>query len=249
MSTDTISQILVLFTGALCLFIAAQLGRRKLDRANDLRAWNAFRIWWLGLGLSTAGGALRMLFALQGVESLNVYMWLGVINTALTCLALWGLLFYLVYLYTGNSGLALPLGIFYLLLFTGLAIYTFGFLHPTGVVLEAGTATVQYETEASPLYQLIVGLLVLLPQLLAGLAYFSFYFRVRERVQKYRVLMVSIAIFAWFGLPLVVYFAGLTTQAWWPITSQVIALLAVLAIYWAYYPPQFIQQRFKVASI
>lgn len=249
MNAQTISQILVIFTGALCLFIAAQLGHRKIERQDDQLAWNAFRIWWLGLGLSTAVGALRTLLALQGVDVLAVYIWISIANTLLICFALWGLLFYLLYLYTGNRNLARPLGIFYLVFFVTLLIYSFWFLHPTGVLLEGGTATVQYETEPAFIYQLVLGLLVLLPQLVASLVYFSFYFRVRERVQKYRILMVSVSILAWFGLPLVAFFLGLSSQDWWVIVNRVIALVAVIAIYWAYYPPRFIQQQLQVASI
>lgn len=243
-------QGLVIVTGVFCLFIAAQLGKRVV-KGDDKLAWSAFRVWWLGIGLSTALGAVKTLMILSAVDNALAYVWLGYISTAVICVALWGLLFYLLFLYTGNKGLALPLGVFYLLVFAGLVVYSFFVLKPTGVVLDASavTATIQYEQEANPLYVPILALLVLLPQILGSLAYFSFYFRVRERVQKYRVLLVSVSILVWFGIPLLALPLDLSGLPWWSLATRIIGLAAVLAIYWAYYPPKFIQRRFRVSSI
>jgi hypothetical protein len=231
------------------LFIAAQLGKRKLTDESDRLAWTAFRVWWLGLGLTTAFGALRTLMAFAGIDSLSVYVWHGLINTLILCAALWGLLFYLLYLYTGNRSWGVPLAGFYVVFFIALVIYSFAILQPQGVTLEAGTATVQYAVEASPAYQMAIVLIVLLPQILTSLAYFSIFFRLRERVQKYRVILVSVSVLVWFGSPLLALALSISEAPWWMMISRVIGLLAVFAIYWAYYPPQFIQRRFGVASI
>lgn len=244
-----LDQGFVLLTGALCLFIAYQLGKRKLKDDADRLAWSAFRIWWLGLGITTALGALRALLAFARVDSLLVYVWLDLVSTLVLCAALWGLLFYLLFLYTGRRSWAWPLAALYAIFFVALVIYSFFALRPVGVVLDAGAATVRYAAQASPVYQVIVGLMVLLPQLLASLAYFSLFFRLRDRVQRYRVLLVSLSILVWFGSPLLALGLSLSAAPWWTLASRVIGLLAVLVIYWAYYPPTFIQRRFGVVSI
>jgi hypothetical protein len=249
MSQQLILQVLSILTGLFCLFIAARLGRRKFESRDDQFAWTAFRIWWLGIGISTALGALRALMVASGVQSLAPYMAQSLVNTAILIVAFWGLLFYLIYLYVGRRSWAIPLGVFYALFFIGLLAYTFVVLQPTGVTIADGAATVTNANQPDPIYAIVTILLLLAPPIIAALVYFSLYFRVRENQQKYRVLLVSVSILVWFGSPLIGWALGATSADWWTYASRVIGLLAVLVIYWAYYPPQFIQQRFKVASI
>lgn len=247
--TQIANQILVIFTAALCLFIAVQLGKRKLDNEGDRLAWLAFRIWWIGLGLTTAFGSVRVLMVMAKVDSLDTYVWHGLLNTLVLCAALWGLLYYLLYLYTGSRRWALPIGVFYIFFYIGLVLYSLFVLQPQGVTLEGGVATVQYATEPTLVYSVILISLVIVPQLLATLAYFSLYFRLRDRVQKYRVLLVSISILVWFGSPFIAFGLGVSQLPWWMWVSRFITLAAVVVIYWAYYPPIFIQRRFGVESI
>jgi hypothetical protein len=91
--------------------------------------------------------------------------------------------------------------------------------------------------------------LVIAPQILATLAYFSLYFRLQDRAQKYRVLLVSISILVWFGSPVLAFGLGVSQLPWWMWVSRLLTLAAVVVIYWAYYPPTFIQRRFGVESI
>lgn len=247
--TMLITQIIILTTGAFCLYIAAQLGRRQPAESDDRLAWLAFRVWWLAIGLSTALGAVRTLMALFAVDSLAAYSILTLVLTLVLCAALWGLLYYLVYLYTGNRSWVWPLAGFYGLIFLGLISYLFLVLRPIGVSLDNGAASMQYANDAPDLYGLIVVLVILLPQLLAALAYLSLYFRLHERTQKYRILLVSLSILIWFASPLVGLGLGISNFPWWDLLSRIIGLAAVLLIYAAYYPPKFIQRRFGVAGI
>jgi hypothetical protein len=237
-----------LLTALVCFFIAGHLGSRKLTDEDDRWAWTAFRVWWWGLGATTLISLLNAVLPVFGMSNLAVYVALAQLNILVICVALWGLLFYLVYLYTGKRNLAVPIAIFYLIVFVFLVAYVFT-LQPVGFAVEDGRAVVQYANEVSPAYTLALTLILLLPQLLASLGYFSFFFRVRERAQKYRVLLVSISVFVWFGSPLLASLLSLSNLSWWPLASRLITLLAAIAIYWAYYPPQFIQSRLRVQSI
>lgn len=241
-------ETLRVITAILCFFIAARLGKRKLANKTDQLAWLAFRVWWWGLGVTTLISLLNVVLPVLGVSSLAVYVSLAQLNILVICVALWGLLFYLVYLFTGKRNLAWPIAIFYLLVFILLVAYVV-WLQPVGLAFGEGRATVEYEKELSPAYALALISVILLPQLVAGLAYFTFYFRVRERAQKYRVLLVSISIFVWFGSPLLATMLKLNDLSWWPLASRLITLLAALAIFWAYYPPMFIQKRLHVEPI
>ena len=237
-----------LLTSILCFYISAQLRGRQLSEPEDRLAWNAFRVWWAGLGLTTMISLFNAILPLLGILNLTVYVALAQVNILVICIALWGLLSYLVFLFTGKANARRYLAIFYFLFFIALAVYAIS-LQPSGVELEEGVATIQYDGQVSPAYILVLSVFLLAPQLLASFAYFSFYFRVRERTQKYRVLLVSVSIFVWFSSPLLARALSLSEQDWWPLASSSITLIAAIVIYWAYYPPKFLQERLRVASV
>ncbi len=245
----TLNLALVILTGLLCLYFAYKLGSRELKNESDRLAWQALRVWWFFLGLSTLVTPVRTLLVNANVQDLNIYLWLGLANTAALCAALWGLLFYLIYLYTGNRKWALPLGVFYLLFFLGLVYYSIFVMQPTGVTMANGTATLTYANQASPLFGIATILLLLAPQILAALFYFSLFFRLKDRAPKMRVLLVSVPLVIWFASPLIGLLLGASTAPWWAITSRLIALAAVVVIYWAYYPPRVLQNWMGVASV
>jgi hypothetical protein len=66
---------------------------------------------------------------------------------------------------------------------------------------------------------------------------------------------VSLGIFLIFGLayivPLILFPFGIRTGeiSWWPYAIRVIGLLALSIIYFAYFPPEFIQKRLKVTTV
>jgi len=244
-----LTQTIILVTGGLCFYIGAQLGKRQPTEAGDRLAWTAFRVWWLALGLNVALDAVNDSLGLLGVDSLVFHLILSISTTMLLCIALWGLLCYLIYLFTGNPNWAWPLAGFYGLVFVSLIAYLFLVLRPVGMFNENGVTSLQYANDAPELSILIIALFILLPQILAALAYFSLFFRLKDQSQKYRVLLVSISILVWFGSPLIALGLGLSDLPWWVLASRLLGLAAVIVIYWAYYPPQFIQRRFRVASI
>ncbi|MGH2582303.1 MAG: hypothetical protein ACRDFQ_05345 [Anaerolineales bacterium] len=249
MSSDVlIQEALRVLTSILCFFIAVQLGGRELTEPGDRLAWKAFRIWWAGLGVTTFISVLNAILPLLGITQLAVYLAITQLNILVLCIALWGLLSYLIYLYTGKVNWTRYLAVFYFLFFLALVFYILS-QEPTSVVVEGGVASIRYARELGPAYILALTLVLLVPELLASLAYFSFYFRVKERTQKYRVLLVSASIFVWFSSPLVAQVLDISDLDWWQLASRLITLSAALVIYWAYYPPKFLQERLQVAPI
>ena len=91
--------------------------------------------------------------------------------------------------------------------------------------------------------------LLLLPQIIGGFAYFTLYFRVTETTQKYRILLVSWSIIIWFLSPLAALAGGLAEQDWWQLASRLIGLAAALTILIAYLPPRWLKQRYGIISL
>src|SRR3989304_10049311 len=123
--TARFTQIVILATGSLCLYIAFQLGKRQLTDSDDRLAWSAFRIWWLALGVNIALGTVETWMALSDINNLTAHIILTLLSPLVLCVALWGLLYYLVYLFTGNRFWARPLAGFFGLVFLGVGGFLF----------------------------------------------------------------------------------------------------------------------------
>ena len=95
----------------------------------------------------------------------------------------------------------------------------------------------------------LIVILLIFPQVIAGIAYFTLYFSVKEVTQKYRVAVVSGSIIIWFLSAFIASISGLSQYDWWQIASRLIGLGATLAILMAYRPIPWIKQRLGVESI
>jgi hypothetical protein len=170
------------------------------------------------------------------------------VNALALCIALWGLLYYLFYLFTGNSRYFGPLLVFYAVYYV-LLIYYITASVPNNVEVGRWRAAVVYSQPLRGPFFVIIIALLLLPQVLGGLAYFTVFFRVTETTQRYRVLLVSWSIIIWFLSPLLALIGGVGETDAWQVLSRLIGLAAGLTILAAYLPPRWVKLRLGVLSI
>jgi hypothetical protein len=162
--------------------------------------------------------------------------------------ALYGLMFYLLYLFTGNRNLLTPLSVFYIAYYAFL-VYYIQASQPISVAVKRWSATLVYGNELrGPLF-LIAFILLLFPQIIGSLAYFILYFRVKSATQRYRILLVSWSIIIWFLSAFLAGISGFSRYDWWQVMSRLIGLGAATAILLAYQPPSWVKQRFGVTSL
>jgi hypothetical protein len=210
-----------------------------------------FATWWYGLaGAALVSGTLNFMAA-AGYTDLNLWLTFGLFSLLLICAALGGLLYYLIYLYTGSRKAIVPLALFYLGLYLAL-MYLVNLNTPTHVEVGRWTAQVKYDKEFDPLYGYLFIVLLLVPQLVAAVAYFSLYFRTGDRTQRYRIAMVSGSIIVWFGSSLLVGFLGgrdASQSDAWQVASRILSLMATLAILVAYRPPKVWRQRYGLRGV
>lgn len=228
--------------------VGARLGARKVSAESQLAA-TMFATWWFGLALVTATGGLQSIAGALGLVDLPVYLTLTLVNLLVLCVALLGLVYYLVYLFTGKRKALYPLAAFYLFYFA-LLLYFVLQSQPTGVDVKRWNVTLHYANQVTsgPLFVAVVAGL-LLPQILGALAYFTLYFRVQERALRFRILVVSWSIILWFGSVGVAAATGLSQDDAWQIVSRAIGLGAALAILIAYNPPGFLKRRFHLTAV
>lgn len=240
--------VLSAISAGIYYYVGRVLNRRRSATPDARLAWSLFVVWWYALATTTLSGAILSLLGAFGIVGLPLFVTITLVNLLATCVALDGLMFYLLYLFTGNRGLLGPLSVFYLVYYI-LLIYYVQASEPIGVSVDRWRATLEYQNPITGPFFLIVLLLLLVPQIVGSLAYFTLYFRVQTATQKYRILLVSWSIFIWFLSAFLANISGLSQQDWWQVASRFIGLGAALTIVLAYLPPTGIKRRFDVTSI
>jgi hypothetical protein len=247
-STLFIGSLFSLLASGIYGYIGWRLSKRVVPSPEARQAWQFFALWWYGLAASTLINGLLSLFGALGVTNLPLFLTATYVNIPVLCIALLGLLYYLIYLFTGDRRALLPLALFYLAYYILLVYYITASL-PSHVDVGRWTATIAYSVPLRGPFFLIVVALLLIPQIAGGFAYFTLYFHLREATQKYRVLLVSWSIIIWFASPLLALTGGLADEDWWQLASRFIGLVAALVILMAYLPPVWLKQRYGITSL
>jgi hypothetical protein len=229
-------------------YVGWRLSKRVVISPEARLAWRLFTIWWFGLAATTLIGGLLNLSGALGLTNLPFFAAATYINILVICIALWGLLYYLFYIFTGNSRSLVPLAAFYIIYYAFLVYYVTASI-PNTVSVGRWSATLAYQAPLTGFFFVLLVALLLLPQIVAGLAYFSLYFRLHEATQKFRILLVSWSIIIWFLSPLIALAGGVAQQDWWQLTSRCIGLAAAITILIAYLPPRWVQKRFGILSL
>lgn len=238
--------VFALAAAAVYAYVGARLARRRVS-AEARRAAMMFSAWWFALAGTTALTGLQVLAAAAGVTALAPYQAIAHLNLLLVCIALAGLMHYLAYLFTGRD-LLVPLAALYGVLYVGLVFILAG-AGAQGLEVHRWSVAIDYARPIEGTTRIALVALILVPQLLGALAYFSLYFRMREPTQRYRIALVSWSIIGWFGSALVASSSGLAQADEWQLASRAIGLLAALTILLAYHPPAFVRRRYGIVSI
>ncbi len=212
--------------------------RRPVDVGARL-ARAGFATWWLGIavvGLASIPSGLGLTFAEYGLGAVRA--WIYVIFGAIF-VALAGLVYYLLFLYTGRSEAWRGVALFYVLLFVYLVYLMEGFGPYTGV--EDGTASLLFEQEHPPLLLLGFSLAISLPPLAAAASYLMLFFKLDDRESRYRILLVSGGLGGWFlysVLGTVFRFITETEQTYvGTVVGQLVGLVAATMVLVAFAPP------------
>jgi len=229
-------------------YVGRVLSRRNSASSESRLAWQLFVLFWYALAGASLSTATQNLLGAFGITDLPLFVTISIVNLLVTCVALFGLMYYLVYLFSGNRQWLAPLVVFYIAYYIFL-VYFIQASDPVSVVVEPWRTRLVYQEEISNPLVLVLLLVLLFPQIIGSLAYFTLYFRVKTSTQKYRILLVSWSIIIWFLSAFVVNIAGISQLGWWQVVSRLIGLVAALMILMAYLPPLSIKRRFGITSI
>jgi hypothetical protein len=247
MNTDALVVGLSSFLGvAVYLYVGGRLSRRASSPETRVPALQ-FALFWIGLAASTALGGVESLLAVFGTPPLAVVVAFMYYDIAVVAVALWGLISYLYFLYTGRSGF-LPVTFLYVLEY-GLLVYYTAAGNPNGVTVVYGSPGLTFRTPlVGPITDLAV-LILVIPEFVAGFAYLRLYFRSHDRTVRYRIALVSGGILGWFFLDLLSLGARSGGNPVWLLVGQLLLFAAALTVVIAYYPPRYVRERFGIAAI
>lgn len=240
--------IFSIISAGIYFYVARTLGRRQAISPDARVAWNLFVVWWYALaGVTFVNAALNLVGAI-GLTSLPLFLTFTQLEILAVCIALHGLMYYLIYIFTGNKKTLPVLTIAYIVYYC-LFMYYLNSSVPIGVSINRWNVGMQYQQQPTGPFVTLLLVLFVFPQVAGSLAYFTLYFRVKEATQKYRVALVSWSIIIWFLSSFIASISGLSQYDWWQITSRIIGLGATMGILMAYRPANWIKNRLGVSSI
>lgn len=205
-----------------------------------------FSIWWYGIAIVSLLQGSQSLMASTAALPLGVVVGCLYLSLIVVCAALWGLVGYLTFLFTGRYYL-LPLSVYYVALYV-LVLFYFTLSDPIGIAIAYGHVTILYANTLPLAIGAIAVLLILLPELGGAVAYMALSSKTSDLTLRYRTRLVGGGILAWFLLSLV---TGVATPVSSPIrlASPLLGVLAAGLVLIAYYPPLALRTRWGVRSV
>jgi hypothetical protein len=227
-------------------FLGWRFSQRHVSPENRLPV-QQFTLFWLGLALVTFIGALESAVAAFVTPSLPLIVTLYYVEILVLCAALWGLVGYLIHLYTGKAHLV-PLTGLYALLYV-LLVYYITSSGPDAVTVTLGAVGFHYATVVGGPVLGLLAIILVVPEFLGAVLYFTLFFRTHDRTAQYRIALVSWGLLAFFGLDFVDLAARLGGSLAAVTLGTVLGIVPVLVIFIAYYPPRLVRDRLGVTGI
>lgn len=222
-------------------YVGMRLARTPAT-ADDRSALRSFGLWWGGLALLSLLGAMQSILWLAGFREPAIHVAFTYMAVAPLCVTVWGLFYYLAYLFSGSRRIRVWAGLFYGFVYV-VFVVLIALSEPIGVSAGTWDVTIEYAAEVPAAAALLLLALLVLPVLGGAVAYGSLFFRVKEPMQRYRIAVVSLALALWFIGPLGAQVTGVAQSEGWAIASRIIGFLAAVAILLAYRPPANIARR------
>lgn len=245
-----ISAGLGVVTCLLYAYVGARLSQRRVSAEARL-AQQAFALWWFALAFSSVVVTVQYAAYLANGRHLDVWAFqlAGQVQLFVLMAGLTGLLYYLVFLYTGRRRSWIVLATYYVALYAFLEWLILTLPRPEAVVEQGWRLATTPQADLGLAFTLAFLVLFLGPQLAAAIAYALLYRRATDATQRYRIALVSTSIIVWFGSGFVTSAAGVSRHPYVQLFSQLLAVAAAAAILLAYQPPSSWKARWGLRSI
>lgn len=226
MTASTLITSVTLTLLAASLYVAVGLRYLQRERAGDGRNLRHFALFWIALALWGTTEACWSLWVAMGAPPLAASVVLLHLKVVLGVLSFYGLVHYLVSLYTTDERALRVLSWSYLAVFAFVDGY-YWWRHPTGQILDTWNAQLLYLRASEPAYQAVV-VVLFGPPLASAIAYALRARHATSRAQLRRIAMVSAFFAVFFGGVLL---GWLIDWPWWGLVEKTLALATVAGVY------------------
>lgn len=240
-ATLAVAGIIAIVVGLAYSYVAMRLVQRPAAAPAAKRALSFFAMWWAGLALNITLVGGTYLAGAFGVLTFEMQLIDSFLQRLLLTISLVGLMYYLLYLLTGRDlfvPLAVAYGAYFLLL-----TYTFFAGDPSGLFVGDWRTDVTFSQPTNRFNGILTLAFVILPPVVASLAYFRLFFRMDDASMRWRIALVSWAIVGWWAVAVVAGQRAALDNG--PLQSfhRLLSLAAALLVLAAYHPPAWARQR------
>lgn len=231
-------------TNVIAAAIALAVGMRLAQHSpegNGGRAVRRFSIWWMGLAGFILSNQIASTFGILGVGAPVTFAALVYFSFVSLAAALWGLVSYVLFLFTGRRAVFAVVTVVYLAQLAAVVAWIAS-LGPRGILLTDGGTQTDFARPPSPAEGGVFALFLLLPPIAASIAFFTLRFRTKDPTARYRATAMGVGIFVWFFAAIVITSAGKPTPAT-TIGGPILGTLCMLYILSAYFPPRRLRAR------
>jgi hypothetical protein len=237
--------LITILEGLVFVFVGRQLWPRRVAPADQL-ASTLFSTWWIAIGANKVVYGVLGLGAEYALVDLSLYTTVIFVNLLLLCFSLTCLLYYLLYLFTGNKTLLLPVLVLYGLYFF-LLVYNIVSTGPTGFTVGAWRTAFVSSAPSNPTLLLIILVFLAVPQTLASISYLALGGRVSDPEVRHRIRFVSLSIIAWTVSTVLIPLPGAFGSDAAQIVIRAFGMLAALLGLFAYSPPRWLRKSVGLA--
>lgn len=239
--TLAVSAALALGTAIGFAVVGALVAGRTTRAPAQLAAYAFAAFWFSGAIVAGSQGA-RLFSASLGIDSMALIVALEQVSTPFYCMAAAALVVYVLYLHTGRSGLAIPVTLYYLVLFPVLR-YHVARADPIGYVVTDWQVNYVYAQPLQSTGYAIALALVTLPVIASVIAYATLANRTSDVPTRYRIVCVSAGLALWVGIEAFAFATGLAATSAGEILRRSLGIAAAMAVVLAYAPPAWARRR------
>lgn len=237
-----IAGVSTLAAAATYAYVGAHL-LRKGDVGVHGRPLFMLGLWWLATAANQAMGGALYVAAAFGWTDLAVQLTYVHVQRLLVAVSLVGLLYYLLFLLTGRRTLV-ALWVVYGLWFAS-QVYNVSAGVPDGVSVFRWRTDLHYAI-ARPAAWSLLGLVIVVPPIVAALSLLRVYRRVETPTQRFRIAVLSGAFTLWWAVAFIAGNAAAFDVDAIQLLNRAVGVLVALAVLVAYEPFGWMQRRFDL---
>ena len=228
-------------------FVAARLARgRDLADRHATLALRAFAGWWGLTAANQLAASALYLAASLGYVDFTLQLTYAIVQRLLLVASLFLLLYYLLYAASGRR-FHRPL----LAAYAALALFELWGIfaqQPAAVLVTRWRVDIAYGAEAPAWFLPVQFAVLILPPVVASVAYLRLAREAHDASRRARILAVSLGLIVWWATAVVAGAQPLFDVDWLQLANRALGIAVALGILLAYDPPPWAQRRWGLVA-